>query len=182
MKWVWAYLKPLRKRLALGISIKTIATLAELLIPMILTYILDNVIGNATGTDSVGSILLFGAVCAVIGAPVWVGGVLWFVFGFKWALAMAIGCLAFWWLPGTPFMVLSLTVTLAIKRWGKRVLKKGKSAVKKHNKYVKQKIRERKKYKHSKKKDNAENTSSENSSNQVNEEMTKAEIFSAFLL
>ena len=115
------------------------------------------------------TILLFGAVCAVIGAPVWVGGVLWFVFGFKWALAIAIGCLAFWWLPGTPFMVLSLTVTLAIKRWGKRVLKKGKSAVKKHNKYVKQKIRESKKYKHSKKKDNAENASSENSSNQVNE-------------
>ena len=115
------------------------------------------------------TILLFGAVCAVIGAPVWVGGVLWFAFGFKWALAMAIGCLAFWWLPGTPFMVLSLTVTLAIKRWGKTAFKKVKSVHKKHKKYVKQKIREKKKYKQSKKKDATDNASSENLNNEVNE-------------
>ena len=91
------------------------------------------------------TILLFGAVCAVIGAPVWIGGILWFVFSWKWALAMMLGCLAFWWLPGTPFMVLSLTVTLAIKRWGKRIVKKGVEVHKKHKTYIKQKIREKKK-------------------------------------
>ena len=64
------------------------------------------------------TILLFGVVCAVIGLPVWSGGLLYFIFGWKWALAMAVACLTFWWLPGTPFLVLSLTVTLAIKRWG----------------------------------------------------------------
>ena len=64
------------------------------------------------------TILLFGVVCAVIGLPVWSGGLLYLIFGWKWALAMAVACLAFWWLPGTPFLVLSLTVTLAIKRWG----------------------------------------------------------------
>lgn len=115
------------------------------------------------------TILLFGIVCLVIGTPVWLGGALWFIFGWKWALAMALGCLAFWWLPGTPFMVLSVTVTLAIKRWGRKLFNKSVDAVHKQNKYVKQKIRERKKYKHSKKKDNAENASNENSSNQVNE-------------
>ena len=64
------------------------------------------------------TILLFGVVCAVIGLPVWSGGLLYLIFGWKWALAMAVACLAFWWLPSTPFLVLSLTVTLAIKRWG----------------------------------------------------------------
>lgn len=115
------------------------------------------------------TILLFGVVCAVIGTPVWLGGLLWFIFGFKWALAMALACLAFWWLPGTPFMVLSLTVTLAIKRWGKKILNKAEDVHKKHKRYVKQKIRERKKYKHAKKNDSAKDVSSENLNNEISE-------------
>lgn len=65
MKWVLKYLSPLKKRLTVGIGVKTIGTLAELFIPFLLTYILDNVIK----TGSVRKILLYGvlmAVCALI--------------------------------------------------------------------------------------------------------------------
>ena len=65
MKWVLKHLSPLKKRLAVGIGVKTVGTLAELFIPFLLTYILDNVIK----TGSVGKILLYGvlmAVCALI--------------------------------------------------------------------------------------------------------------------
>ena len=44
MRWVFNYLKPLGKRIAVGITIKAIGTVAELMIPFLLTYILNNVI------------------------------------------------------------------------------------------------------------------------------------------
>ena len=65
MKWVFKYLSPLRARIALGITVKIIGTLAELMIPFLLSYILENVIS----TNHVGSILFYGSlmgVCAVI--------------------------------------------------------------------------------------------------------------------
>ena len=65
MKWVFEYLKPLRKRISIGITIKIIGTLAELMIPFLLSYILDNVIS----TNNVKLIVLFGglmAICAII--------------------------------------------------------------------------------------------------------------------
>ncbi len=65
MKWVFNYLKPLTKRICVGISIKTIGTVAELFIPFLLTYILENVIE----TGDAKRIVLFGvlmAICAVI--------------------------------------------------------------------------------------------------------------------
>ncbi len=65
MNWIFTHLKPLRARIATGISIKMIATVAELMIPFLLSYILENVIE----TNSVKSILLFGilmAICAII--------------------------------------------------------------------------------------------------------------------
>ena len=65
MKWVLKYLYPIRKRIAVGIGVKTVGTLAELFIPFLLTYILDNVINSG----SVTKILLYGvlmAVCALI--------------------------------------------------------------------------------------------------------------------
>ena len=72
MKWVFTYLKPMRKRLAVGIGIKTVATLAELMIPFLLTYIIDNVIGKGTG-DNVGRIVLFGVIMALFAAAAAVG-------------------------------------------------------------------------------------------------------------
>ena len=65
MRWVLGYLSPLKKRLTVGIGVKTVGTLAELLIPFLLSYILDNVIN----TGSVSKILLYGvlmALCALV--------------------------------------------------------------------------------------------------------------------
>ena len=44
MNWIVTYLKPLKTRIAKGISIKIIGTVAELLIPFLLSYILEHVI------------------------------------------------------------------------------------------------------------------------------------------
>ena len=56
MKWVLKYLKPLRLRLTIGISMKFIGTCAELIIPFLLSYILDNVIA----TNDMKNILIYG--------------------------------------------------------------------------------------------------------------------------
>ena len=65
MRGVFSYLKPLRSRIFLGISVKIIGTVAELIIPFLLSYILENVIAD----NEIKSILLYGvimAACALI--------------------------------------------------------------------------------------------------------------------
>ena len=65
MKWVFKFLKPLSKRITAGITIKVIGTIAELIIPFLLSYILDHVIQQ----NEMGKILIFGvymALCAVV--------------------------------------------------------------------------------------------------------------------
>ena len=65
MKWVFTYLKPLSRRICFGVAVKVVGTLAELMIPFLLTHILENVIV----TNDVKKILFYGAlmaVCAVI--------------------------------------------------------------------------------------------------------------------
>ncbi len=65
MKWVFTYLKPLRSRIAAGTTIKVIGTVAELIIPFLLSYILENVIQS----NKIPAILFYGvlmAVCAVV--------------------------------------------------------------------------------------------------------------------
>ena len=65
MKWVFKYLRPLRGRIIAGTTVKVIGTLAELMIPFLLSYILENVIQS----NNVSLILFFGslmALCAVI--------------------------------------------------------------------------------------------------------------------
>ena len=65
MKWVFTYIKPLRTRILKGISVKIVGTLAELFIPFLLSYILENVIE----TNNAVKILAFGGlmvVCAVV--------------------------------------------------------------------------------------------------------------------
>ena len=65
MKWVFNFLKPLTRRITVGITIKIIGTLSELMIPFLLSHILENVIEN----NNVSEILFFGAlmaVCAVV--------------------------------------------------------------------------------------------------------------------
>ncbi len=65
MKWVFSYLKPLTGRITAGITVKIIGTVAELIIPFLLSYILENVIE----TNDIKQILFFGglmAICAII--------------------------------------------------------------------------------------------------------------------
>lgn len=65
MNWVFAYIKPLRTRMAKGISVKIIGTVAELLIPFLLSYILEHVIES----NDAAKILAFGGLmvgCAVV--------------------------------------------------------------------------------------------------------------------
>ncbi len=65
MNWVFTYLKPLHRRITIGTGIKVIGTVAELIIPFLLSYILENVIE----TNEIKKILFYGvlmAVCAVI--------------------------------------------------------------------------------------------------------------------
>ena len=64
MKWVFTFLKPLKQRIAVGTSIKVIGTVSELIIPFLLSYILENVIEK----NNIKLILLYGvmmAICAV---------------------------------------------------------------------------------------------------------------------
>ncbi len=65
MKWIFTYLNPLKVRILSGVLVKIIGTVAELIIPFLLSYILENVIE----TNDISKIVFFGAimaVCAVI--------------------------------------------------------------------------------------------------------------------
>lgn len=61
MKWVFSYLRPLTPRITAGISVKIIGTLAELMIPYLLSHILENVIVS----NDIGKIMFYGALMAV---------------------------------------------------------------------------------------------------------------------
>ncbi len=65
MKYILTYLNPFKKRMALGLLIKIIGTVAELFLPFLLTYILENVIA----TLDMGRVIFYGVVmliCSVI--------------------------------------------------------------------------------------------------------------------
>ncbi len=64
MKWIFTFLKPLRSRITAGTGVKIIGTVAELIIPFLLSYILENVIE----TNEIKRILFYGvlmALCAI---------------------------------------------------------------------------------------------------------------------
>ena len=71
MKRIFSYLSPYKMRMAIGISIKVLGTLAELLIPFILTYILENVII----TMDISKIVIYGVVMVVCSVLACVGNV-----------------------------------------------------------------------------------------------------------
>lgn len=71
MRWVFRYLRPLRARIAVGISVKVLGTLAELMIPFLLSYILENIIK----TNDTKRILFFGAIMAVCALLACIGNV-----------------------------------------------------------------------------------------------------------
>ncbi len=67
MKTVFSFLKPLKMRITIGMTIKIIGTVVELFIPFLLTYILENVIS----TMKIEQIIFFGcimALCALVAA------------------------------------------------------------------------------------------------------------------
>ena len=61
--------------------------------------------------------VLFVMVCFVIGLPVWGLALLGIIFSWEWAVITAGVAWAFWMLPGTPFFVLCIATTLALKRF-----------------------------------------------------------------
>ena len=69
MKWIFKYLSPLGSRIAAGISVKIVATLAELMIPFLLSYILEHVIvaGEASSIIWYGVLMAACAVVACVG-------------------------------------------------------------------------------------------------------------------
>ena len=71
MKRIFSYLAPYKIRMALGISVKILGTVSELLIPFILSYILENVIV----TMKISRIILYGAVMIVFAAVACVANV-----------------------------------------------------------------------------------------------------------
>lgn len=78
------------------------------------------------------TIALLGVVCLVLGSPVWVGYLIGFIFRLDWALVAASVAWAFWMLPGAPFIALSVSITLFIKRmWERRQRRKKQSKLKK---------------------------------------------------
>lgn len=65
MKFLTSHLAPYKWRMLLGLTIKISGTVAELFLPVILSYILDNVIA----TESIGRVIFFGGLmlfCAFI--------------------------------------------------------------------------------------------------------------------
>ena len=65
MKWVFTYLKPLGRRITVGITVKIIGTIAELIIPFLLSYMLENIIES----NNAGRMVLYGilmAICAIV--------------------------------------------------------------------------------------------------------------------
>lgn len=64
MKTVLRYLLPFRRRMTVGLIIKVLGTVAELFLPMLLTYILKSVIK----TESVPEILLYGGLMILCAA------------------------------------------------------------------------------------------------------------------
>ncbi len=72
MKWVFSYLRPLTGRLTAGVIVKIIGTVAELIIPFLLSYILENVIE----TNNVAGIVFFGALMALCAITACLGNII----------------------------------------------------------------------------------------------------------
>ena len=65
MRLLGKYLSPFKRKMALGLTIKVLGTVVELFLPLILTHILENVIGEM----NIARVILFGALmifCALV--------------------------------------------------------------------------------------------------------------------
>ncbi len=80
------------------------------------------------------TLLLLFCVIAVVSFPIWMGYILYAIFRFNWAFWIASVMWAFWLGPFSPFMVICISITLAIKKWGRTILNKGVESHEKHKK------------------------------------------------
>ena len=71
MRWILSFLKPLKGRLIVGTTVKIIGTVAELIIPFLLSHILENVIEK----NSVKEILFYGVLMVLCALVACVGNV-----------------------------------------------------------------------------------------------------------
>ncbi len=71
MKRILSYLKPFKFRMAVGFSIKVMGTVAELLLPFILTHILENVIVMM----DIGKVVFYGVLMMLCAAVACVGNI-----------------------------------------------------------------------------------------------------------
>ncbi len=71
MKHILGYLKPYKLRMAVGLSIKVLGTVAELILPYILTHILENVII----TLDVGKVVWYGVLMVIFAVIACVGNI-----------------------------------------------------------------------------------------------------------
>ncbi len=69
MKGIFAYLSPYKLRIALGLFFKAAGTVAELALPLIMSYMIDDVApaGNALALGLWGGVMLLAAVIALLG-------------------------------------------------------------------------------------------------------------------
>ena len=59
--------------------------------------------------------IIFVATVIVVSSEVWVMYLLYFITGNEWYLGIGSACWLFWLGPGTPFMVICIGITMAIK-------------------------------------------------------------------
>ena len=77
-----------------------------------------------TECKDVKTLLLFGIVCLVISAPIWIGYILGFIFNWQAAFWFATIIWGFWLLPGAPFFAVAIAATLGIKKLFRTVKKR----------------------------------------------------------
>ena len=91
------------------------------------------------------TIALLGFVCLALGSPVWVCYLIGFIFDLEWAYVVATVVWGFWMLPGAPFVALSVSITLFIKRmWERAQRKKTKNDTNDHSDQDKNKHKQKK--------------------------------------
>lgn len=69
MKYIISYVRPFWKRMTLGLGIKFVGTIMDLFIPLLLSYIIDDIVptGNKTNIYLCGILMLVCAVIAILG-------------------------------------------------------------------------------------------------------------------
>ena len=62
------------------------------------------------------NLIIFGIVVLVLFSPTWVCGLLGFIVNNRWLLGVAAAYWAFWLAPCTPFWLLAIGITFAIRK------------------------------------------------------------------